>query len=175
MQKKTYITVIILIGLMVAGLIIFFKQYSFNSALNTRPLPDFSLEDYEGNIVRSSDLVGTPLLVNAWATWCPFCQLELVDFAEVQNTYQDQLKIISIDRGESKEVARSYTDRLGVTDKLILLIDPDDSFYKEINGFSMPETVFVDTRGDIVYHRRGAISKEELIEKIEELFGLSSK
>jgi len=172
-MKKAPIIIIIL-AIIVSGFFLF-RGDGVPGERALAKAPEFSLEDYDGNIVTSGDFAGRPTIVNVWATWCPFCQLELVDFAEVQKIFRDDLTIISIDRGESVETAKTYSDRLGVTDDFVFLVDPDDKYYRDIGGFSMPETLFVDADGNIVFHKRGPLTKEDIVEKIDELFNIQPK
>lgn len=131
--------------------------------------PAFSLQNYEGEIVRLSDFEGQPLVINSWAAWCPFCVEELPAFAAAQKEFGDQVIIIAIDRAEPLETAKKYTDELDVTNDLVFLLDPDDSFYRSIGGFSMPETIFVDAAGNILQHKRGPMDLEEIRRRILEL------
>jgi len=69
--------------------------------IETDPAPDFSLEDLDGNMVSLSDFRGQNLVINSWATWCPFCVTELPDFAALQKEFGDQIVVIAINRQES--------------------------------------------------------------------------
>jgi thiol-disulfide isomerase/thioredoxin len=129
----------------------------------------FNLEDYEGNTVRYSDFSGTPTVINSWAAWCPFCKDELPDFALAQKEFGDQVAIIAINRKESLGTAKFYSDELDVTEDLVFLLDPTDSFYRSIQGFAMPETIFVNSAGEIVHHKRGVMELPEIREKINEI------
>lgn len=128
-----------------------------------------TFKDYNGSDVKLSDFSGTPLVVNSWAAWCPFCKKELVDFALVQKEIGDKAKIIAVNRRESLDVAKSYTDELGVSDDLLFLLDPDDVFYHAIDAFAMPETIFVTRQGRILDRFRGPLSADVLREKINNL------
>jgi len=132
-------------------------------------IPDLTFQDYDGNDVSLRNLQGKPLIVNSWAVWCPFCVKELSDFVEVQKEFGDEIIIIAVDRAESLEVAKSFTDDLGVTDDLIFLLDSDDTFYRDINGFSMPETIFVDKDGIIQDHKRGPMDANEIRERLQSI------
>ncbi len=134
------------------------------------PAPDFALKDYNGNTVTLSQFRGKPVVVNSWAAWCPFCREELKDFAAAKREFGDRIEIIAIDRAEPLAVAKKFTDELGVTDALVFLLDPEDSFYRAIGGFSMPETIFVDPEGRIVFHKRGPMTAEEIRERIRQAF-----
>lgn len=128
--------------------------------------------DYNGNTVTLADFSGKNLVVNSWAAWCPFCRKELPDFVTIQKEFGDQIVIIAIDRAEPLSTAKQYSDELGVTNDLIFLLDPDDTFYKAIGGFSMPETIFVDAHGMIQDHKRGVMAEEEVRRRVQDAFGL---
>jgi len=134
-----------------------------------RQLQNLTLTDYEGNSVALTDFAGKPLVINAWAAWCPFCVKELPEFSALQKAFPEEVVVIAIDRAESLSTAKSYTDDLGVTEDLVFLLDPRDSFYKSIGGFSMPETIFVDKDGVIQDHKRGPMDLDEMKERIKRI------
>lgn len=134
-----------------------------------RPAPDFTLKDYAGSTVTLSQFRGRPVVVNSWAVWCPFCREELKDFAAVKREFGDRIEIIAVDRAESLETAKKFSDELGVSNELIFLLDPGDSFYQAIGGFSMPETIFVDKDGNIRIHKRGPMPLGEIREKVRSI------
>ena len=149
------------------------SQESNESASSAKDkAPDFLLQDYAGNEVALADFAGKNIIVNSWAVWCPFCVKELKDFAELKRELGDKIDIIAIDRAESLGKVKGYTDDLGVTDDMVFLLDPDDSFYRSIGGFSMPETLFVDGEGNILLHKRGPMTLDEMRQKTNELFKL---
>lgn len=129
-------------------------------------IPDLSFGDYEGNTFNLSDLKGKPHVVNSWAVWCPFCRAELEDFAQLQEEFGDEITVVAIDRQESLEKAKGFTDEIGVTNRMTFLLDSKDAFYKRIGGFSMPETLFADAEGNIIIHKRGPMDLEEMRQKI---------
>ncbi len=91
------------------------------------------------------------------------------DFAAVQETFGDEVVFVAINREESLETAKKYSDGLGVTGRMIMLLDPDDSFYTSIDGISMPETLFVNRDGYVVTHRRGPMDLEETRTRVQDL------
>lgn len=184
MSLKIIIPVFVGIVVIVGG--IFFLQSSpSNPAVGDEPsgegevpaqqvsekdlVPDLTFKDYNGNDVSLRGLQGKPLVVNSWASWCPFCINELPDFAQVQKEFGDEIVIIAIDRAESLSLSKSYTDDLQVTNDILFLLDPKDTFYREINGFSMPETIFVDRDGIIQDHKRGPMTAEEIRERLQKI------
>jgi len=172
MNKKVSVIIFGIIVISAAGWLII----SYNNAPGKTgsqaqfvKAPDFLLNDYNGNTVSLADFTGKPVVINSWAAWCVFCRKELIDFAAVQKEFGDKIKIVAINRAESKDVAKQYTDELDVTDNMIFLLNPNDSFYKSLNGFSMPETIFVNENGDIVIHKRGTMDIQEMRDKIKQL------
>jgi len=133
--------------------------------------PNFSLQDIDGNTVNLDDFKGKTLVINSWAVWCPFCVDELPDFGKLQEEFGDEIVMIAIDRQESLEKSKSFTDNLGITDDMLYLLDPKDSFYKSIGGFSMPETIFVDGDQNIIIHKRGPMELDEMIAKTNQTLG----
>lgn len=172
MNKFVYFVVAI-IAIAVIGFA-FGSKKSSQQTTSSKPqqltkAPVFSLQDYAGKTVNSADFFGKPLVVNAWASWCPFCVEELPDFATVQQEFGDQVVIIGVNRAEKRDVAKQFSDAYQVTEKLILLLDLDDSFYQSIGGFTMPETIFVNRKGEIVEHIRGPMAQDVIREKIKRL------
>lgn len=168
---------IIIAILLIVGGVGFLLTMQFRDALvrdreRLVPLPELTLKDYGGREVRLMDFKGKPLVLNAWAAWCPFCKEELPDFAAAQKEFGDKILVVAIDRAEPLEVAKKYSDELGVGDSLLLLLDPEDSFYQAIGGFSMPETIFVDKDGFIRDHKRGPMKREEIRRRIQQAFEL---
>lgn len=183
-MKKTVITIIAIVIVFIIALAIFSsgdnKQSSedgetakkVQTAADFNKLASLEFKDYEGNIVKLTDFAGTPMIVNSWATWCPFCVQELSDFAEVKKEFGDDILIIAIDRAESISSAKRFSDNIGVTDVLTMLVDDGDDFYRSIGGFSMPETIFIGIGGEIKDHKRGPMTVVEMEDKINKLFGL---
>ena len=134
--------------------------------------PSFVFKNYDGEEVSSESFLGKPYILNSWAVWCPFCVQELPDFGKLQEEFGDSITIVAINRAESLSRAKKYTDEQNTTGSMIFLLDPRDSFYKAIGGFSMPETLFVSAEGEILLHKRGFMRLSEMQGHVNNLFGL---
>lgn len=162
-MKKFYFIIILVLAVAIIGWL------AISRTAQTEKVPDFRLQDYEGKTVSLADFAGKPLVINSWAAWCPFCREELPAFAAVQKEFGDRVVIVAIDRQESLATAKGFTDAQGTSNDLIFLLDPSDSFYQSIGGFSMPETIFVDGAGVIQLHKRGPMSVDEIRERINKI------
>lgn len=130
--------------------------------LGANLMTDAPLSTYAGIPTTLESFYGTPLVVNAWASWCIFCKQELPDFIELQKEFGDRITVIAINRAESLETAQGFSDALEGHEEITWLLDPTDSFYTSIGGFGMPETQFINADGTVVTHKRGFMSLEEM-------------
>lgn len=165
-MNTTHFILLAVIAGIVGGAYFLLSERGTSSESDLARLGSIALTNYEGTTVSLEEFEGKPLIVNAWAAWCPFCKQELPDFATLQKEFPD-IVVIAIDRQESVEVAKGYTDGLGISETMVFLLDPRDEFYKNIGGFSMPETIFVDKGGSIVFHKRGPLTLEEMRAAVE--------
>lgn len=166
MNTTHFFLLAIIVGI-VGGAYFFLSERGTSSESDLARLGSIALTDYEGATVSLGDFEGKPLVVNTWAAWCPFCKQELPDFATLQKEFP-KIVVIAIDRQEPLEVAKGYTDGLGISHDMVFLLDPRDEFYKNIGGFSMPETIFVNAAGDIAFHKRGPMTLEEMREAVKQ-------
>ena len=128
--------------------------------------PDFVLEDAQGNRVRLSDFRGTPVFLNFWATWCPFCIEEMPDMQIIQDQFGDQLVVLGVNNGESANVGQPYaTDRVGVNYRLVY--DPDERVVNGYNVRAMPTSYFIDANGIIREFQFGFLTLEQMQEKVQ--------
>src|SRR5213592_3765574 len=61
---------------------------SVSEALRGRPLSSFESQTLDGQPFSSRDLVGKPVIVNFFASWCPVCSMELKDLQTLQPELQ---------------------------------------------------------------------------------------
>jgi len=70
-----------------------------------------------GEVIETDTLAGRVILVNAWATWCGPCVLEMPGFQRVQDDFEDQgFLVVGISADdESPEFVRAFIEDLGIT------------------------------------------------------------
>lgn len=118
---------------------------------------------YSGEDTTLHDLIkGKPAVINAWASWCPFCVHELPDLIELQKLYRDEVVVVGINRSESVEEAKTYLSSIGAEDGITYVRDHGDLWYAASGGYVMPETTFVYADGRIAKHKRGPITLEDM-------------
>ena len=71
--------------------------------------PDFTLEDVSGKRVSLSSFKGNPVLLNFWATWCPYCRKERGHLNTFYSDYRDKgLIILSVSTDSSVNRLREF-------------------------------------------------------------------
>lgn len=124
--------------------------------------------DLEGNHVVLSDYIGEVLVVTSWASWCPACAVDLPRLSNLAKSYEGKgVRILAINRSEPAMTAQSFLNTVGATEGALLVLDPDDRFYESIGGYTMPETLFYDSNGNVIHHARGTIGINEMQKYID--------
>jgi thiol-disulfide isomerase/thioredoxin len=125
-----------------------------------------------GEVVRTDTLAGRVILVNAWATWCGPCVLEMPGFQRVQDDLGERgfLVIgISADQ-EGPEAVRSFVEEMGITYPVTFGPHPVLGLLAaEVRG--LPTSLLLDPDGRIVRKVEGVFPEEELRRAVEELLG----
>ena len=172
--KRTTVIFVVAIFLVIATIFFLFKREKGNMLppVPLHELPNLVFKNYEGQEVNLAAIRGRPLVINTWASWCPFCVAELPRLAALQKQYGDRILILEVNRGESAEIAKKYTEQSSFAKDLDFVLDPSDSLYTAIGGFSMPETIFVSKDGLILYHKRGPMDLLEMQRRVQDIFGL---
>lgn len=135
-------------------------------------LPDPALQrlDRDGQL-RFSELRGTPLIVNFWASWCAPCAAEMPLFAQAARELDGQVAFVGVDVQDRPEPALELARRTGVAYPLVE--DPRGELYEALRGAGMPTTLFVDARGTVVYRRTGEVDGPRLAELLQEHLGIA--
>lgn len=123
------------------------------------PPPDFIVRTAQGN-ERLSALRGKPIVINFWASWCPPCTDELPDFERLAQTYGTKVMVVTVDWNEQPGVAAGYLRSRGIT--LPVVTDEQSDIYKAYSLFEVPDTLVLDSQGNVTYVSVGELSWHEL-------------
>jgi cytochrome c biogenesis protein CcmG/thiol:disulfide interchange protein DsbE len=135
------------------------------SALLNKPFPEFSapllgnglsdgLADGETLVDRTA-LLGEPVLVNVWATWCPTCKAEHEQLLRIRES--TGLRMVGVNYKDDPAKARNWLRQLGDPYEFVVQ-DTDGSLGVELGVYGAPESFLLDARGTIVYKRVGDIN-----------------
>ena len=128
--------------------------------------PDVSFALLDGGSMRLSDLRGTPVVVNFFATWCTPCVKEMPAFEEVNQGLDGEVAFVGIDVRDSVAAARELVDRTGVT--YTIGRDPSGAIFQAFDAVNMPSTFLIAADGTVVASQAGALEADALRELIAE-------
>jgi thiol-disulfide isomerase/thioredoxin len=132
----------------------------------TQALWSAEFDQVDGQVLRLSDFQGKPLVLNFWATWCTPCVEEmplLNAFFQQNHSKSWQVVGLAIDQPSAvkrflKQYPVSYPigmAGLGGTDLLKQLGNPEGS---------LPFTLVLNARGDLVAQKLGILTSQEMAE-----------
>ena len=113
------------------------------------PAPDITVSGQEGHLLKLSDLKGSVVLINFWATWCSSCDMEnpgLHRLYERLGKYP-KFRLLSVLYGDSRQAADAYLRRRGYD--WPVYTDPDGRAAAAYGLTGVPESYLVDKNGNL--------------------------
>lgn len=136
--------------------------------------PDFVMPLYEryqpdyGETLRLSDMLGSPLVINFWASWCLPCYDEAPVLQAFWEEYQStDVRFIGVqtqDRDRLDE-GRAFLSQFGLT--FPNGIDNSSSISVDWALYGVPETYFIDRSGVIVERHIGPVTADVMAKNLE--------
>jgi len=134
------------------------------SVVMPKTMVDFTLPGIEGKPRRLSEWQGKLIVLNFWATWCPPCLEEIPLFISMQEKYGArglQIVGVAIDKLENVKNFQdfdiiNYPVLVGQEEVMALM----QQYGNRIG--SLPYSVVIDQRGQVLSRRVGAYQPAEL-------------
>src|SRR5204862_2475885 len=147
---------------------------SISEQLRGRPLASFESQTLEGQPFSSRDLVGKPVIVNFFASWCPVCSMELKDLQTLQPELRQrgisvvEVLVDPVETPDTVDEARQQLARNPLPFPVVMMVPAlRDVFAYE--GF--PATYFVKADGTFSTTLFGYQPIEQLRQVASELAG----
>ena len=112
--------------------------------------PEISLTSLTGDPIVLSKLVGRPVIVNFWATWCGPCREEFPALVRKYKQYKDQdLVIIGVNYQDenSDDGVRTFMQNTLVNFPIVRDVGERAGRMYRVNG--LPTSIFIDRKGII--------------------------
>jgi len=136
-----------------AGFGLGFSQWA--QADNTAPAPRFSGKTLAGETFNNQSLMGKVVLVEFWATWCPYCKRDAQPLeALTQEFAKDGLVVLAVDVGESKKKVKAFLAENPRNAKMVLMDDTNLAAVFEAKSF--PQYVLIQRDGRVGGQQRGS-------------------
>ena len=137
------------------------------------PAPDFTMQDADGGSVSLSDHLGTPVVLNFWASWCGPCKNEMPAFDALAAEYAGKVDFMMVNltdgAGETVESASEFIAQQGYSFPVYFDTDSEGSNAYYVR--SIPMTFFIDAKGNIHAYYTGSMSEDTLRQGIELISG----
>jgi cytochrome c biogenesis protein CcmG/thiol:disulfide interchange protein DsbE len=167
---RLYASLMIGAGLIVFGIVLFMILYNpaaLPGDLSAVPAqvdfasPKLTLEDLSGSPVSLDDYMGSVVLVNLWATWCPPCREEMPALQNFYEKYKsDGFVLVAINQEEPPELVEPFVKEFGLT--FPVWLDLNYQAEQEFKTNSLPSSFVIDRTGRVRLMWFGGISKKNL-------------
>lgn len=139
--------------------------FNFNPQIVESPLidkeaPRFALYDIDGNLHSMNEMLGKPIVINFWATYCPPCYTEHPLFVAASQRWRNEAYFLGVIYQDEPELIRRWENQLGSWGPA--LVDEGGKMAIAYGVYGPPETFFIDRNGTIKHKVIGAVSPEEM-------------
>ena len=130
--------------------------------------PDFTLTQFDGQTFRLSDQRGKVVVINFWASWCLPCRQEAPALEATWRAYRDRgVVFVGVDYVDTDAEARRFMVEFDNTYPNGPDLGTRISQLYRIKG--VPETYFVNAKGDLRGVIIGPTTASELQQRIDAL------
>jgi thiol-disulfide isomerase/thioredoxin len=115
----------------------------------------------DGRVLKAKDLAGKTVVVEFWASWCPFCAKQNPHIEKLHRTHGGKgLVVLTFTLDKTDEAALRYLKSHGYTFAAA-------RSSKQIEGWfggrrTLPEVYVVDPKGRIVFKEAGEMFEEDI-------------
>lgn len=124
------------------------------SALESRPLPAFSMATLDGETVTEVSLKGDYSILNVWATWCPSCHVEHAYLNELAAT---GVVIYGVNYKDDQAGAHRWLAQRGDPYRFNIF-DPDGMLGLDLGVTGAPETYLLSPDGVVLLRYQGPLN-----------------
>jgi cytochrome c biogenesis protein CcmG/thiol:disulfide interchange protein DsbE len=167
-QRKTRLQNIALIvgGVILIGAVLVF---AFAATPNVRvgparvgqPIANFTLTDLNGVTHSIGDYAGHPVLINAWATWCPPCKAEMPALHEFYLKHKAEgFELLAVNSGDSRSAVQQFIAQTGFT--FPVLLDTNRAVLNGLGVDGLPTSIFVGRDGTVKTIHVGGLTPEAI-------------
>tara|TARA_B100000575_G_C22977088_1_gene563866 strand:- start:137 stop:622 length:486 start_codon:yes stop_codon:yes gene_type:complete len=121
--------------------------------------PDFTVQTLEGDAITLSELRGSPVVINFWATWCGPCRQEVPAFSAFAKAHPEIPVLgLSVDDGPISRVKRIVKEWSIAYPVAVV----GEALQAQYDISTLPTTVVLDENGKVTRVHVGVMSESQL-------------
>lgn len=132
--------------------------------------PDFTLTNLNGDEVSLSDYRGNIVMLNFWATWCHWCDVEMPDLNNLDKENEDVI-VLAVNVMEDEKTVNKYLEDGGYEFEVVFDNEGQIAKIYLVNG--LPNSYFIDKDGILQYVYPSMMTAEhmsEIVNAIRDLY-----
>lgn len=115
-------------------------------------VPDFKLPALGGANVSLSSLLGKPIVLDFWGSWCPPCRMAIPELVRLHAAYEGEVGFLGIALNDKREAADSVARELGVEYPILL---GTNDVAKAYGIRDIPALYVLDAKGNLAFTETG--------------------
>jgi thiol-disulfide isomerase/thioredoxin len=133
----------------------------------------FTLPRFSGGQLQTQSLLGRPVIVNFYASWCSVCRAEMPEFERLSRDAAGQVAVIGVNPQVNDDDA-SQADLVAETGVTYPTVrDRNDTLLRVFNpSGALPTTVFLDAAGRVHRVVYGQLTEGQLTRILAADFGI---
>ena len=180
MEKKKFLLLFVILAVVLALAAGLYRNLSGQSSpippaaapAEPRPAADFTVYDFDGSEVHLSDFAGKPIVLNFWASSCGPCRSEMPDFQTAYEVLGEEVQFVMVNvtdgHWDTLDTASAYITDSGFTFPVYYDTTVEAAIAYGVRG--LPTTVFINSEGNIIANRSGAMNYEILMGGIDLIY-----
>ncbi len=115
----------------------------------------------DGRKLRAQELRDSAVVVQIWASWCPFCAAQNPHLQTLHDRHKTNgLTVLAFSIDQKEQAAKDYLVKHGYTFNVAMRSTDVDQWFGRKRA--VPETYVVDPSGKIVFVQRGEMFPEDI-------------
>ena len=125
------------------------------------PAPHFVAHTLDGDKLTSESLKGKIVLIEFWATWCPYCKKDKPVVEKLIREFEsDGLVVLAVDMGEPRRKVKKFLQEVGQPGQVVLAEDTTLAAICEAKTY--PLYVLIDRESTVAGVQHGSGGEDAL-------------
>ena len=166
-----------LISIIVVGALVGFLIWDFTQNEPVQDVADkrtmlatnFELPTLAGDTVELADARGKITIINFWASWCEPCKYEAPHLQKFYEENKKDVEILAVNLATKDKVkdAEAFVDFYRLT--FPILLDKKAEVSTMYGAFTIPTTIFLNEKGEIVQQYSGPMEEQFLQQVVQSI------